>query len=71
MLRYIEGHEEEYDTILRIDARSAETTRLSYERCCRTLGLRIEAPLSDGALQDLPVVQAVLSWLRSRDADKR
>jgi hypothetical protein len=71
VLRYIEGHEEEYDTILWLDVRSAETTRSSYERCCRTLGLPVEAPVGDGALQDMPAVQAVLSWLLSRGEDKR
>jgi hypothetical protein len=50
VLRYIEGHEEEYDIILWLDVRSAETTRSSYERCCRTLGLPVEAPISDRAL---------------------
>lgn len=30
VLRYIEGHEEEYDTVLWIDVRSEETARLSY-----------------------------------------
>jgi tetratricopeptide (TPR) repeat protein len=71
VLRYIEEHEKDYDTILWIDVRSEETARSSYERCCRALGLPVEAPLSDGLLQDMPSVQAVLSWLRSRDEDKR
>jgi hypothetical protein len=61
VLRYIEEHEDEHDTILWLDVRSAETTRSSYERCCRTLGLLFEAPVSDGALQDMPAVQAVPS----------
>jgi hypothetical protein len=71
VLRYVERHEKEYDTILWLDVRSAETARASYERCCRMLGLPVEAPISDGALQDMPVVQAVLSWLRSKDENKR
>ncbi|KAM0691630.1 hypothetical protein Q7P36_007829 [Cladosporium allicinum] len=71
VLRYIEEHEKDYDTILWIDVRSEETARSSYERCCRALGLPVEAPLSDRLLQDMPSVQAVLSWLRSRDEDKR
>jgi tetratricopeptide (TPR) repeat protein len=71
VLRYIEGHEEEYDTVLWIDARSEETARASYERCCRTLGLLFEAPIGDGPLQDVPSVQAVLLWLRCRAEDKR
>jgi predicted ATP-dependent serine protease len=71
VLRYIEEHEKDYDTVLWIDVRSEETTRSSYERCCRALGLPVEATLNDGQLQDVPSVQAVLSWLRGRDEDKR
>jgi hypothetical protein len=71
VLRYIEEHEEEYDTVLWIDVRSEETARASYERCCRELRLPVEDALSNGPLQDVPAVQSVLSWLRSRDEDKR
>jgi tetratricopeptide (TPR) repeat protein len=71
VLRYHEEHEEEYDTVLWIDVRSEETARASYERCCRALGLPVEAPVGDEPLQDIPAVQAVLSWLRSRGEDKR
>jgi tetratricopeptide (TPR) repeat protein len=71
VLRYIEEHEKEYDTVLWIDVRSEETARSSYERCCRTAGLPIEAATSDVPLQNIPAVQAVLSWLRSRGEDKR
>jgi tetratricopeptide (TPR) repeat protein len=71
VLHYIEGHEEEYDTILWIDVRSEETARSSYERCCRALCLPIEAPTVDVPLQDIPAVQAVLLWLRSEDQNKR
>jgi tetratricopeptide (TPR) repeat protein len=71
VLRYIEEHEEEYDTILWIDVRSEETARASYERCCRKLGLQVEAVLSERPLQDVPSVQLVLSWLRDRGEDKR
>lgn len=67
VLHYIEEHEEEYDTILWIDVRSEDTTRSSYERCCRALCLPIEAPTVDVLLQDVPAVQAVLLWLRSED----
>ncbi|KAK3613168.1 hypothetical protein LTR56_028036 [Elasticomyces elasticus] len=41
-LRYIEGHGNEYDCILWIDARSEETARLSLERCYRAIGLPVE-----------------------------
>lgn len=71
VLRYHEEHEKEYDTVLWIDVRSEETTRSSYERCCRELGLPVEATLRNGQLQDVPAVQAVLSWLRGRGEDKR
>ncbi|KAK6441515.1 hypothetical protein LTR95_002256 [Oleoguttula sp. CCFEE 5521] len=42
VLRYIEQHEQEYDSILWIDARSKETVRSRFERCCRVLGLLVE-----------------------------
>jgi GTPase SAR1 family protein len=71
VLRYIEEHEEDYDTVFWIDVRSEETARSSYERCCRELGLPVEAAICDGPLQDVPAVQAVLSWLRSNGEDKR
>lgn len=71
VLRYIEKHEKEYDTVFWLDVRSEETTRASYERCCRELGLPVEAKLNDGLLQDEPSVQIMLSWLRGRTEDKR
>ena len=71
VLRYIEEHEKDYDTILWIDVRSEETARSSYERCCRALGLPVEALLGDVLLQDQPSVQVTLSWLRGRGEDKR
>jgi tetratricopeptide (TPR) repeat protein len=71
VLRYIEEHEEDYDAVLWIDVRSEETARSSYERCCRTAGLPIEAATGDVPLQGVPAVQAVLSWLRSKGEDKR
>jgi tetratricopeptide (TPR) repeat protein len=71
VLRYIEEHEKDYDTVLWIDVRSEKTARSSYERCCRTAGLPIEAATGDVPLQDTSAVQAVLSWLRSKGEDKR
>jgi tetratricopeptide (TPR) repeat protein len=71
VLRYIKEHEKDYDTVLWIDVRSEKTARSSYERCCRTAGLPIEAATGDVPLQDTPVVQAMLSWLRSKGEDKR
>jgi hypothetical protein len=53
VLCYIEEHEEEYDIVLWIDAQSEETTRSSYERCRRALGLPVEVLASDGTLQDV------------------
>lgn len=43
VLRYIEEHEREYDTVLWIDVRSEKTAWSSYERCCRALRLPVEA----------------------------
>jgi tetratricopeptide (TPR) repeat protein len=73
VLRYIHQHQEEYDTVLWVDAQSVETVRSSFERCCRALGLPVEATLGDGLgpLQDVTPVQAVLSWLRARSEEKR
>ena len=71
VLRYIHTHQEEYDTVLWLDAQRVETARSSYERCCRALGLPVEATSSDVSLQDGSLVRAVLSWLRARSEDKR
>lgn len=71
VLRYIEEHAEEYDTVLWIDVRNEETARVSYERCCRMLGLPLEPTTSDGPLRDVPAVQTVFPWLRTRAKDKR
>jgi GTPase SAR1 family protein len=71
VLRYLQKHQEEYDTVLWLDVRSEETARSSYERCCRALDLKVEASLGDGPLQDVPPVQAVLSLLRARGEEKR
>ena len=67
VLRYIHKHQEEYDTVLWLDAQSVETARSSFERCCRALGLPVETTLGDVPLQDVAPVQAVLSWLRARN----
>ncbi|KAK4899877.1 hypothetical protein LTR49_027554 [Elasticomyces elasticus] len=71
VLRYIEEHENDYDCILWIDARSEETARLSFERCCRDIGLSVEQASEPGGIQDIPAVQAVLQWLRSRVTTQR
>lgn len=71
VLRYLQKHQEEYDTVLWLDVRSVETARSSFERCCRALSLKVEASLGDGPLQDVPPVQAVLSLLRARGEGKR
>jgi GTPase SAR1 family protein len=71
VLRYIEEHEDEYDSVLWIDVRSEETARASYERCCRELRLPVEAAPGGRLLQDIPSVQVMLSWLRDRSEDKR
>ncbi|KAK4950146.1 hypothetical protein LTR10_011123 [Elasticomyces elasticus] len=71
VLRYIEEHENDYDCILWIDARSEETARSSFERCCRDIGLSVEQASGPGGMQDIPAVQAVLRWLRSRATTQR
>ena len=71
VLRYIEKHEKEYDCILWIDARSEETARSSFERCCRAIGLPIEHVSGPGRIQDSPAVQAVLQWLRGGAATRK
>lgn len=65
VLRYIEEHEREYDTVLWIDLRSEKTAWSSYERCCRALCLPVEASNANGRAPDMPCVQAVLSLMRS------
>jgi ABC-type phosphate/phosphonate transport system ATPase subunit len=70
VLHYIERHEAEYGTILWIDARTKETARSSYERCCRMLGLPVEISSENRLLQDTPYVQAVLTWLRAQSNDQ-
>lgn len=71
VLRYIQDQEEEYMPELWIDVRSEATARSSYKGCYGELESPVEAASSDGPLQDVPAVQAVLSWLRCRAEDKR
>jgi tetratricopeptide (TPR) repeat protein len=71
VLHYIEEHEAEYDTVLWIDVSTEETARSSYERCCRVLGLAVEASSDNKLLQDAPCVQAVLTWLRAQSDDQK
>ncbi|KAK0776482.1 hypothetical protein LTR38_015492 [Friedmanniomyces endolithicus] len=71
VLRFIYEHEDEYNTILRIDARSEEMAQSRYERCCRALRLRVQPVSSVGSVQDAPAVQAVLQWLRNRGQEER
>jgi tetratricopeptide (TPR) repeat protein len=71
VLHHIEEHEAEYDAILWIDVRTEETARSSFERCCRVIGLPVEASADNKSLQDVPCVQAVLTWLRTRTDRKK
>jgi ABC-type phosphate/phosphonate transport system ATPase subunit len=50
VLRCIHKHQEEYDTVLWLNAQSVKTARSGVERCRRALGLPIGATLSDGPL---------------------
>ena len=71
VLRYIKRYEEDYDTILWLDARSDETVRSSFERCCRALLLPVDTSAGQGLVQDAPPVQAVLQWLRKRPVEQK
>jgi Cdc6-like AAA superfamily ATPase len=67
VLNFIEQHKQEYYGILWIDARSEETIRSSFVRCCRTLNLPVEAASrAETSLEDSSSLQSVLLWLRSR-----
>ncbi|RYP01145.1 hypothetical protein DL765_010878 [Monosporascus sp. GIB2] len=69
-LRYAESHKRRYDTILWIDARSEATIRSSFQRCAQALDLSTVAAstITDPwALKDDPAVNAVKSWLQSRN----
>lgn len=68
---YIETHEEEYDAIFWLDARSKETARSSYDQCCAKLGLVTGPTKSDQPLEDSPAVRAVLLNLQERSEGKK
>jgi hypothetical protein len=66
VLRYIEAHKTLYDRVLWLDVHSQETTRSSFERCCRQLGLPIDRRTEAHTLQDSDSVRTVLRWLFCR-----
>jgi hypothetical protein len=66
VLRYIEAHKTLYDRVLWLDVQSQETTRSSFERCRRQLGLPIDRRTEAHTLQDLDSVRTVLRWLSCR-----
>ena len=66
VLNYVEMHGETYDTVLWLDARSEETLRSSFERCCYALDLSTKPSPGQTLLRDTPSVQAMLDWLRGR-----
>lgn len=70
VLHYIDKHLEEYDTVLWLDARNEETTRASFQRCCRALSLPFESAPTHGEAKNAPEVQALLHWLLPRQRDQ-
>ncbi|KAI9658004.1 MAG: hypothetical protein M1821_002664 [Bathelium mastoideum] len=66
-LRYAEGHKQQYNPILWIDATNADTARSSYERIAEELGIVLDSNNSRASsLNDSKAVPAVLRWLFSR-----
>ena len=67
VLRYVEKHKDDYQTILWIDARTQDTALTSFERCCQLLCLAIP-PTSEAAtpIQDRLAVKAIIDWLIKR-----
>jgi hypothetical protein len=66
VLRYIETHKALYESVLWLDVHSQETTKSSFERCCRQLGLPVDRRTEAQILQDSIPVRTVLRWLNSR-----
>ena len=69
--RCIETHQGDNDTILWLDARTEETGRSSFERCCHALILPVKASADQSLVQDAPPVQAVLQCLHIRMAEQK
>lgn len=66
-LKYAESHGSRYNPILWIDATDENTTRSSFERCARELGLpQDQTEKQASALADTWAVQTVLRWLKGR-----
>ncbi|KAI2618459.1 hypothetical protein GGR54DRAFT_156526 [Hypoxylon sp. NC1633] len=66
-LKYAESYKSRYNPILWIDATDEDTTRSSFQRCARALGLpQDQTEKQSAALADASVVQAVLRWLKGR-----
>lgn len=66
-LKYAEGHKDQYDPVLWIDATDAEAARLSFERAAMELGIPAESSETKrSTLTNSKAVQAVLRWLFSR-----
>jgi hypothetical protein len=66
VLQYIETHKTLYESVLWLDVHSQETTRSSFERCCRKLGLPIGRRAETQQLQDSVSVRTILRWLSCR-----
>ncbi|KAK4500922.1 hypothetical protein PRZ48_009114 [Zasmidium cellare] len=69
--RYIDAHEEEYSTILWIDASTQATLRASFVRCCRALAITFGSSAGWDAIKDAFEVQALLRWLHNQPKEYR
>ena len=70
-LRYVESHGNLYNTILWLDAENEPKTISSFERCANDLGLSLnQGSTRLNGLVDSPAVQAVLRWLKQRNAEE-
>ena len=69
-LNYAEGHKNEYDPVLWINATNIEAVRSSFKRCAAELGIPVgSTEMKASSLSDSEAVQAVLRWLRNRKED--
>ncbi|KAK6430522.1 hypothetical protein LTR95_013323 [Oleoguttula sp. CCFEE 5521] len=70
VLRYLQSHDHEYDLVLWIDARTENSVKMSFRRCCKVLRLGIGASRgaasidSPAVIRTSPEVIALHKWLR-------
>lgn len=72
VLEWVKAHAADYDLSLWIDATSPETTRASFERCARTMDIKVDPGTAQGlALQDSPAVLEVIRTLQAKSDSNR